>query len=162
MARLANRLRLAALIVATAFSAAATVPAVAGVDLPKIEKGKGDKCVEDTQYMRRNHMDLLKHQRDDTMRKGIRTTKHSLKKCVECHASEKSGSVAATKEDFCAACHSYASVKLDCWDCHATKPGAKTVQRKSSDPSSMTKSSSSKLFPTSSPLMASSMGGVSK
>lgn len=125
MARLANWLRLAALIVATAFSAVATVPAAAGVDLPKIEKGKGEKCVEDTQFMRRNHMDLLKHHRDDTMRKGIRTTKHSLKKCVECHASEKSGSVAASKEDFCAACHSYASVKLDCWDCHATKPGKK-------------------------------------
>lgn len=125
MARLANWLRLAALIVATAFSAVATVPAAVGVDLPKIEKGKGEKCVEDTQFMRRNHMDLLKHHRDDTMRKGIRTTKHSLKKCVECHASEKSGSVAASKEDFCAACHSYASVKLDCWDCHATKPGKK-------------------------------------
>jgi hypothetical protein len=126
MARLANWLRLAALIVAAAFSAAATFPAAAGVDLPKIEKGKGEKCVEDTQFMRRNHMDLLKHHRDDTMRKGIRTTKHSLKKCVECHASEKSGSVAASKEDFCAACHSYASVKLDCWDCHATKPGKKS------------------------------------
>lgn len=126
MARLANWLRLAALIVATALSAAVTVPAAAGVDLPQIQKGKGETCVEDTQFMRRNHMDLLKHHRDDTMRKGIRTTKHSLKKCVECHASEKSGSVAASKEDFCAACHSYASVKLDCWDCHATKPGKKT------------------------------------
>jgi hypothetical protein len=126
MARLANWLRLAALIGVAAFTAASSVPAAAGVDLPKIEKGKGEKCVEDTQFMRRNHMDLLKHHRDDTMRKGIRTTKHSLKKCVECHASEKSGSVAANKEDFCAACHSYASVKLDCWDCHATKPGKKT------------------------------------
>lgn len=125
MARLANWLRLAALIVATAFSAAATVPAAAGVDLPTIQKGKGEKCVEDTQFMRRYHMDLLKHHRDETVRKGIRTTKHSLKKCVECHASEKSGSVAASKEDFCASCHSYASVKLDCWDCHATKPGKK-------------------------------------
>jgi hypothetical protein len=39
------------------------------------------------------------------MRKGIRTTKHSLKQCVECHASSKTGSVAASKEDFCSACH---------------------------------------------------------
>ncbi len=127
MARLANWLRLAAMFVAVAFSATASFPVAAGVDLPRLEKGKGDKCVEDTQFMRRNHMDLLKHHRDDTMRKGIRTTRHSLKKCVECHASEKSGSVAASKEDFCAACHSYASVKLDCWDCHATKPGKKDV-----------------------------------
>jgi hypothetical protein len=87
-----------------------------------LEKGKGDKCVEDTQFMRRNHMDLLKHHRNETLRKGIRTTRHSLKQCVECHASSKTGSVAASKDDFCASCHAYAAVKLDCWDCHATKP----------------------------------------
>lgn len=120
-------LRLAVLGAAAAFLAVPALEAAAGVDLPKLEKGKGDKCVEDTQFMRRNHMDLLKHHRDETMRKGIRTTQHSLKKCVECHASEKTGSVAASKEDFCAACHSYASVKLDCWDCHATKPGKKAA-----------------------------------
>jgi hypothetical protein len=72
--------------------------------------------------MRRNHMEMLKHQRDRTMRQGIRTTKHSLKGCVDCHAGARSGSVAASKDDFCAACHNYAAVKLDCWDCHATKP----------------------------------------
>jgi hypothetical protein len=127
-------------------------PAAAGVDLPTLEKGKGEKCVEDTQYMRKNHMDLLKHHRDDTMRKGIRTTKHSLKKCIECHASEKSGSVAASKEDFCAACHSYVSVKLDCWDCHATKPG------KSPQP----KVGLAPLKAAVSPLLASSINGASK
>jgi hypothetical protein len=122
-------LRLAVLAAAAALMAVPSMQAAAGVDLPKLEKGKGDKCVEDTQYMRRNHMDLLKHHRDKTMREGIRTTRHSLRKCVECHAGQKSGSVAASKEDFCAACHSYASVKLDCWDCHATKPGKKPIQQ---------------------------------
>lgn len=131
MARLANWLRLAVLAGAAAVMAVPALEAAAGVDLPKLERGKGEKCVEDTQFMRRNHMDLLKHHRDETMRKGIRTTKHSLKKCVECHASEKTGSVAASKDDFCAACHSYASVKLDCWDCHATKPGKKIAQQAS-------------------------------
>lgn len=102
--------------------------AQAGVDVPKLSPAKGaSKCVEDTDFMRRNHMDLLKHHRDDTLRLGIRTTKHSLKGCVECHASEKTGSVAASKEDFCVACHSYASVKLDCWGCHATKPAQKSA-----------------------------------
>lgn len=117
--------------------------AVAGVGLPQLEKGKGEKCVEDTQLMRRNHMEFLKHHRDQTMREGIRTTRHSLKKCVACHASEKTGSVAADKGDFCVACHSYASVKLDCWDCHATKPGKKPVQ-----PADVAKSSA--LLPTTS------------
>ena len=96
--------------------------ALAGVDLPKLEHGKGDKCVADEDVIRRQHPDFLKHHRDETMRKGIRTTRYSLKKCVECHASAKTGSVAASKDDFCVACHSYAAVHLDCWDCHATKP----------------------------------------
>lgn len=128
MASIRTWLRLVVLAGAAALLAAPSFEAAAGVDLPKLEKGKGEQCVEETQFMRRNHMDLLKHHRDETMRKGIRTTKHSLKKCVECHASERTGSVASSKEDFCVACHSYASVKLDCWDCHATKPGIKPVQ----------------------------------
>ena len=129
MARLADRIRLAILAGVAVLIASPAFEAAAGVDLPKLERGKGEKCVEDTQFMRRNHMDLLKHHRDETLRKGIRTTRHSLKQCVECHASEKTGSVAATREDFCAACHSYASVKLDCWDCHATRPGKKTARQ---------------------------------
>lgn len=83
---------------------------------------KGDKCVRDEDYMRRNHMNLLKHQRDETMRKGIRTTQYSLKNCIECHVNPKTGSVASSKEDFCMGCHSYAAVKLDCFECHSTKP----------------------------------------
>ncbi|MEW6677993.1 MAG: hypothetical protein AB1421_08730 [Pseudomonadota bacterium] len=142
-----NWVRLAVLMAVAALLAAPSMQAAAGVDLPKLEKGKGEKCVEDTQLMRRNHMDFLKHHRDETMRKGIRTTKHSLKGCVECHASEKTGSVAASKEDFCAACHSFASVKLDCWDCHATKPGKKPAQVGSQ--------------PVASPLLSSANPGVS-
>lgn len=123
------RLRSALLAVVVALVAIPTVPAVAGVDLPKLERGKGDSCVEDVDTIRRHHPAMLKHQRDDTLRRGIRTSKHSLKKCVECHASEKTGSVAASKQDFCVACHSYAAVKLDCWGCHATKPAKKPLQQ---------------------------------
>ncbi|KAF0099528.1 MAG: hypothetical protein FD187_2175 [bacterium] len=123
MAKLADWLRLVVLAGVAAVLAVPSFQAAAGVGLPKLERGKGEKCVEDTQFMRRNHMELLKHQRDDTMRKGIRTTKHSLKGCVECHAGSQSGSVAAGKDDFCMACHVYTGTRLDCWDCHATKPG---------------------------------------
>lgn len=126
MASIPSMLRAFALAGTLAGMALASIGALAGSQ-PALVKGKGDKCVEDTQYMRRNHMDLLKHHRNLTMREGIRTTQHSLKGCVECHASEKTGSVAASKEDFCSACHSYAAVKLDCWDCHATKPKAKPM-----------------------------------
>lgn len=88
-----------------------------------IDRSKsGDKCVEETSFMRKNHMKLLMHQRDDTMHKGIRTEKHSLKNCVNCHASSKDNSVLGSDEHFCQGCHTYASVKLDCWECHASKP----------------------------------------
>ena len=62
------------------------------VPKPIIDIDKPGRCVEDTATMRREHPDMLKHQRDLTMHAGIRTRKHSLKECVECHASAKTGS----------------------------------------------------------------------
>lgn len=97
----------------------------AGAPKPVIERAiKGERCVEDTDYMRRNHMELLKHHRDRTVHEGIRTKRHSLKECIECHASKTNNSVADSKDNFCVSCHSYASVKIDCFECHATKPKA--------------------------------------
>jgi hypothetical protein len=110
---------LAALVPMTAFTADAVKRGLA----PAIEPAtKGERCVEDSGEMRRNHMRFLEHQRDDTVKGGIRGAKHSLKGCIDCHASRSTGSVAAAKTDFCVACHSYAAVKIDCFDCHATKP----------------------------------------
>lgn len=86
-----------------------------------LDVGKGGQCVEDPKLMRITHMNLLKHQRDETMRKGIRGQKHSLADCVECHASTKTDSVLGTNEAFCQGCHTYAAVKLDCFECHTSK-----------------------------------------
>jgi hypothetical protein len=94
------------------------------VPKPAIAHAKGDKCVEPVEFMRRSHMEVLLHQRDRTMHEGVRTKSHSLKGCVECHASPTTGSVAAEKGDFCQSCHSYAAVKIDCFECHASKPQA--------------------------------------
>ncbi|MEW6120083.1 MAG: hypothetical protein AB1593_08335 [Pseudomonadota bacterium] len=110
-------LALGAFVLATATLAWAEAPR------PVITKAvKGGQCVEDTDYMRKNHMKVLNHHRDKTVLEGIRTKKHSLKECINCHASEKTGSVAKAKDDFCVSCHSYAAVKIDCFDCHSTKP----------------------------------------
>jgi hypothetical protein len=92
------------------------------VPKPAIERGKGDKCVNDTEFMRKNHMTLLKHQRDETVHSGIRTKQYSLNGCIECHASQKTGRVIGSDENFCQGCHSYAAVQLDCFGCHASKP----------------------------------------
>lgn len=91
------------------------------VPVPVHPEAKGDKCVRNTAYMKRHHMDELKHQRNDTMRKGIRTKEMSLQNCIDCHASKETNSVLG-KEGFCQSCHSYAAVKLDCFECHASKP----------------------------------------
>ena len=91
------------------------------VPKPVIDIDKPGKCVEDTATMRREHPNMLKHQRDLTMHEGIRTRKHSLKEFVECHASAKTGSVLGAK-GFCQSCHDYASIRIDCFACHASKP----------------------------------------
>jgi hypothetical protein len=92
---------------------------------PVIEAARGGQCVADPAFMRRNHMVLLKHQRDDTLRGGIRTGKYSLKACIDCHASKTTNSVAASDTNFCQSCHIYAAVKLDCFECHTNKPQVK-------------------------------------
>jgi hypothetical protein len=102
---------------------AALAATVGRTPAPVIEPAvKGDRCVEETVLMRRDHMRMLKHQRDDTVHGGIRGTRHSLKGCIDCHASAGTGSVAAAPTDFCASCHAYAAVKIDCFDCHSSKP----------------------------------------
>ena len=105
---------------APALSSAGEVPK------PQIpEAVKGEQCVEPTDVMRRKHMDYLMHQRDETMHKGIRTTKYSLNECLECHVPAEQETAAPGKDNeqhFCKSCHMYAGVSIDCFQCHAEKP----------------------------------------
>ncbi len=95
------------------------------VPLPKVNITKGEKCVEPTEVMRRDHMQFILHQRDDTMYRGVRTDQHSLKNCVNCHADPETGSVLG-KEGFCESCHTYAAVHIDCFGCHTDKAEKQT------------------------------------
>ncbi len=96
------------------------------VPQPKVNIARGDKCVEPTDEMRRNHMKYILHQRDKTMHEGIRTTQHSLANCVECHADPNTKTVLG-KDGFCASCHSYAAVSIDCFECHNPSPQQKAA-----------------------------------
>jgi hypothetical protein len=110
----------------TIFISVLSLTAYAAAPYPNVPKGKGDKCVEDTEFMRANHMELLFHQRDETMHRGIRTKKHSLKECINCHAvkgDDNQPVSVANPKHFCRVCHDYASVTIDCFECHASKPG---------------------------------------
>lgn len=96
-----------------------TAGGAAEANLPKPDIGKGGQCVEDPKWMRKNHMHLLMHQRDEVVRKGIRDERLSLKNCIECHASTSDDSVIARNDSFCVACHRYEAVKIDCFECHS-------------------------------------------
>jgi len=95
------------------------------VPIPDIPMCQGEKCVEDTDFMRRNHMSLLDHQRDETMHEGIRSKQHSLKECISCHAVAGPDAMPVTvssPQHFCRSCHDYAAVSIDCFQCHASRP----------------------------------------
>lgn len=95
------------------------------VPVPNEVEGKGEQCVEPIDVMRRNHMQFILHQRDETVHKGVRTKQYSLKECINCHVQPTAdGSYPSikTKEHFCSSCHTYAAVHIDCFQCHATHP----------------------------------------
>jgi len=110
---------LLALMLAVAGIAHANDQRAGRVAVPVVKIEKGEACVGPTEQMRRDHMKMLFHQRDRTVRQGIREPRFSLKGCVECHARPDTGSVLG-KDGFCSSCHAYASVKIDCFECHSS------------------------------------------
>jgi hypothetical protein len=99
----------------------------ADTPLPTINEPHGEdvKCVQPEDEMRRNHMNYILHQRDETMHEGIRTERYSLANCIDCHVEpDKDGNIATidSEEHFCHGCHEYAAVNIDCFECHADRP----------------------------------------
>jgi hypothetical protein len=88
-----------------------------------VKPTNADSCVEDTEWMRREHMQLVMQWRDESVRdgqriyvnsKGERFYKSLTGTCLGCH-TDKSAS--------CDRCHDYLSVKPYCWDCHVVPGG---------------------------------------
>jgi predicted CXXCH cytochrome family protein len=97
---------------------------------PGIEPARaGTQCIAEPARMRRDHPAMLEHQRDLTVHGGIRGAKASLKACIDCHASQTTGSVAQAETNFCVSCHQYTAVRIDCFDCHATRPQASALRK---------------------------------
>ena len=65
-------------------------------------------CVEDTEYMRYHHWELLRGIREEIVRYGKRGD-INLSKCQECHTS---------RENFCNKCHDSVNLTPDCFGCH--------------------------------------------
>ena len=68
-----------------------------------------EACVEDTEYMRFYHMDLLKEVREDVIRRGDRSAGITLSGCATCHEN---------RATFCNRCHEAVTLPLDCFGCH--------------------------------------------
>ena len=109
-----------------ALSVVLGLPAVAhagGSILPVIPEAQERVSAEPTEDMRRNHMNYILHQRDETMHRGIRTKQYSLEQCINCHVSEAQDAPRySSEEHFCNSCHTFAAVGIDCFQCHADRP----------------------------------------
>lgn len=72
------------------------------------------QCVEETTYMRVNHMQILKEERVNYVRHAERTPKHSIRGCFTCH----------DYDHFCKECHNQNGVQPTCLNqtggCHST------------------------------------------
>jgi [DsrC]-trisulfide reductase subunit J len=85
---------------------------------PAIVIESREHCVAPPEQIRREHPDMLRHQRNLTVHLGERGMKFSLNHCIACHADRRTGSVIGSDHAFCQGCHSYAAVHIDCFDCH--------------------------------------------
>ncbi len=131
MIRMLHSAHVAAMIVAVcaalAWAAEAARAGDAGgrVPMPRIPKALGEHCVADTGFMRRNHMTLLRHERDDTLHLGVRRAEFALPRCLACHAVTGADGTPVSYADprhFCRTCHAYAAVSVDCFECHSSLP----------------------------------------
>lgn len=93
--------------------------------LPLVPKAIGAPHPEGNEFWRKNHMFLLQHDRDLTLREGDRTVPASLNGCLVCHAVTGPDAEPVPAGDpggFCAVCHQYAAVRIDCFTCHRATP----------------------------------------
>ncbi len=91
---------------------------------PELKLPEGmENCIEDTEFMRKEHMQILDDWRDLVVRDGLRVYTASDGKqyemslqntCMDCHSN---------KVEFCDKCHDVNSVDPYCWTCHFEPKG---------------------------------------
>jgi hypothetical protein len=93
------------------------------LDIPK--PAGEERCIEDTDLMRREHMQMLATWRDDVVRSaqrvyvasnGRRFSKSLTGTCLGCHTDRKAS---------CTRCHDHLNVQPYCWDCHVDPEGGR-------------------------------------
>ncbi len=101
-----------------------TVAAGGDAIQPELEYPVGEsQCIEDAEFMRANHMDILNQWRNSLIRDGETTytsssgaefTMSLTGTCMSCHDN---------RDTFCTACHDYSNVTPKCWSCHVEPRG---------------------------------------
>lgn len=102
--------------------AATGTPAAAPAEAAATTSGP---CIAPVPFMRRNHMEILKHDRRVTVHQGVRVEGHRLEDCITCHAVKGENGQAVPISDsrhFCNRCHGAAAVSIDCFSCHRSTP----------------------------------------
>ena len=91
----------------------------------QMPKNGSKQCVEETEWMRAEHMVLLDEWKQSVVRDANRIyINHEGKEylmslqntCMDCHSS---------KAEFCDKCHNSLAVSPYCWDCHIPPKEAK-------------------------------------
>ncbi|WP_298137675.1 hypothetical protein [Acidiferrobacter sp.] len=99
------------------------------VVVPVIPRAPGH-CVLPIGQMRRTHMMLLRAVRQEIVRHDARDTRFRISGCVACHAQDTpSGRPIPVNApgQFCAVCHAYVGVHIDCFACHAAVPPSRRL-----------------------------------
>ena len=92
---------------------------------PKGNYNEETICVEPVEIMRKQHFEFILDHRDKTVIQGIRTKQYSLIGCIDCHITPNvQGEYARYSKEthFCAGCHQFTAVNIDCFQCHADRP----------------------------------------
>ncbi|WP_300513457.1 hypothetical protein [Aliiroseovarius sp.] len=93
--------------------------------VPAVPKATGEPHPEGNDFMRRWHMTMMEHDRDETMYQGVRPVGASLSACFDCHTvTDDLGKPVTFADDrhFCRTCHEFAAVRIDCFECHRSTP----------------------------------------
>lgn len=102
------------------------IPAArAEVPAPKVPEPAAQGCIARPDVMRRTHMSLLMHQRDQVVHQGERDDRRRFDNCLACHVrprADGSYPAADSRDHFCNTCHAYAAVSIDCFSCHNSRP----------------------------------------
>ncbi|MEI6608417.1 MAG: sulfate reduction electron transfer complex DsrMKJOP subunit DsrJ [Deltaproteobacteria bacterium] len=88
------------------------------LDTPAIAQLKDKRCVEDTAFMRANHMKLLATWREAAVRNGKRLYSATDGRIFEARLSGTCLKCHSNKQQFCDRCHNYVGAKPNCFSCH--------------------------------------------